>query len=260
MNYWLVKGRPSENDFEGWLRPNRRDKWRTASPPTAWAAGDRLVFWKSAPDLCVIGLGELTGLGRRQRRGVDTWFSVRYLSPSLSRPVHIGALRRDRVVRTASFLKSGPAGTVFPLSVAQGHRLFTLVRRDNPFVADVWPDLTAPAPAVTDVDLIDAAREGARRLVEHMRLERDRRLVEAKKRDALRSGSLSCEVCGFDFAKRYGKIGVGFCEVHHRQWLSRGGPVRTTLDALAVVCSNCHRMLHRQGKGMSIRSLKTFLQ
>jgi 5-methylcytosine-specific restriction endonuclease McrA len=260
MNYWVVKGRPAENDFESWLRPKRRDRWRTASPPSTWAPGDRLFFWKSAPELCVVGLGELVAPGRRQPRGVDTWFSVQYLSPSLSRPVGIAALRSDRVVRSASFLKAGPAGTVFPLTSVQGRRLFALVRRHNHFVADVWADLSDPAPVVTDVDLLEEGQEGSRRLVQHMRVERDRRLVEAKKREATHSGSLACEVCGFDFAETYGTLGRGFCEVHHRSSLARSGPTRTNLRDLAVVCSNCHRMLHRRGTVVSIKALKKALR
>src|SRR6185295_8948891 len=81
MNYWIVKGRPSENDFERWLHPQRLDRWRTARPPTDWRPGDRLFFWKAAPDLAVVGLGEFVKSGRRYPRGASTTFHVRYLSP-----------------------------------------------------------------------------------------------------------------------------------------------------------------------------------
>jgi hypothetical protein len=26
MNYWVVKGRPDENDFRAWLRPSKVDR------------------------------------------------------------------------------------------------------------------------------------------------------------------------------------------------------------------------------------------
>ncbi|HRA90336.1 MAG TPA: HNH endonuclease, partial [Planctomycetaceae bacterium] len=61
-----------------------------------------------------------------------------------------------------------------------------------------------------------------------------------------KAGCLQCEVCAFDFFETYGEIGKGFAECHHRT------PIHTlieestiTLDQLAIVCSNCHRMLHR---------------
>jgi predicted HNH restriction endonuclease len=37
-------------------------------------------------------------------------------------------------------------------------------------------------------------------------------------------------------------------------------PVKTRLEDLAIVCSNCHRMLHRQAPLLSVRDLRTRLQ
>jgi 5-methylcytosine-specific restriction protein A len=54
-------------------------------------------------------------------------------------------------------------------------------------------------------------------------------------------------VCGFDFAGVYGPRGSNFCEVHHLKPLSDvHSEVETRLQDLAIVCSNCHRMLHRE--------------
>lgn len=64
-------------------------------------------------------------------------------------------------------------------------------------------------------------------------------------------GRLVCEVpgCGFDFAKRYGELGLGYAEVHHLRPLEQAGHggTRTRLKDLVVVCANCHRMIHRGG-------------
>ena len=264
-NYWVVKGRPSRNDFEGWLKPGRRDVWGTRRPPTAWANGDRLFFWRSAPSLEVVGLGEFLGLALPDPRFNDTRFGVKYLCPILSRPITMEQLRSNRVLKDASFLKAGPSGTVFRLTPEQGRRLYQIVCRQNPFVQDLWPDMRAgidDSAAIPDVDSLDvSAEEGARRLVLHLRIERDRRLVEAKKRSVLSTvGFLECEVCEFDFRKVYGKLGDRFCEVHHRRGLSeRSGARITKLSDLAVVCSNCHRMLHRMARAMSIEKLRRAL-
>jgi len=62
-----------------------------------------------------------------------------------------------------------------------------------------------------------------------------------------KDGRLRCEVpgCGFDFEAVYGGLGTGFAEVHHLSPLAKmDGPVETTLNDLAVVCANCHRMIH----------------
>ncbi len=86
----------------------------------------------------------------------------------------------------------------------------------------------------------------------HKFRERSSRVVrEAKRLYAERNrGRLPCEVCGFDFATIYGKRGTSFIEAHHRMPLSdldgqRQKDVKTKTSDLAMVCSNCHRMLHR---------------
>jgi 5-methylcytosine-specific restriction protein A len=96
----------------------------------------------------------------------------------------------------------------------------------------------------------------------HKRRERNPTLVR-KKKDAARatSGKLECEVCGFDFEQRYGSLGAGFAECHHTVALSKLGTVtRTRLTDLVLVCSNCHRMLHRSRPMLSIQGLRTILQ
>jgi 5-methylcytosine-specific restriction protein A len=87
---------------------------------------------------------------------------------------------------------------------------------------------------------------------------RERRRSEEKKRAVLRAtGRLECEVCGFDFLTTYGERGRGFAECHHKLPLSDG--TRTTyLRDLAIVCANCHRMLHR-GDLISVEELRGIL-
>lgn len=76
--------------------------------------------------------------------------------------------------------------------------------------------------------------------------ERDPKLRERKIRQVLTAhGTLSCEVCTFDFARTFGDLGAGYAHVHHVVPLHISGEVKTTLDDLAVVCANCHVMLHR---------------
>lgn len=57
-----------------------------------------------------------------------------------------------------------------------------------------------------------------------------------------------CEACGMTFAENYGALGEGFIEAHHLYPLSRlviGEERRYSEDEFAVLCSNCHRMIHR---------------
>ena len=82
--------------------------------------------------------------------------------------------------------------------------------------------------------------------------------MRRKKASALRRfGWLSCEVCEFDFAEEYGSLGEGFIECHHTQPLSAVKPnAKTALKDLALVCANCHRMLHTGQADMTIQQLK----
>lgn len=74
------------------------------------------------------------------------------------------------------------------------------------------------------------------------------------------TGRLACEVCGFEFERTYGSHGDGYIECHHVVPLAFAGPSRTRLADLAVVCSNCHRMLHRGDPPPSIGGLRESLR
>ncbi|MBK7039974.1 MAG: HNH endonuclease [Bacteroidetes bacterium] len=68
-----------------------------------------------------------------------------------------------------------------------------------------------------------------------------------------------CEVCQFDFGKTYGSYGEGFIEMHHLFPIYKGKR-KTTAEDLRPVCANCHRMLHRGKKLLSIEELKEIIK
>ena len=92
----------------------------------------------------------------------------------------------------------------------------------------------------------------------HTSRERNRKIVEKKKSSFLKQhDTVFCEVCGFNFQQSYGSRGDGFIECHHRKPLFElDEETETTLDDLALVCSNCHRMLHRDLDTLSVETLK----
>ena len=103
-----------------------------------------------------------------------------------------------------------------------------------------------------------AAAEGGRSLVQHLRQERSRALVDAKRRSFReRHGDLRCEACGLSEANLPGDIGEGCFEVHHTVALaSRQTPQLTRIDDLTMVCANCHRMIHRASPMLTIEQLR----
>lgn len=70
---------------------------------------------------------------------------------------------------------------------------------------------------------------------------------------ALRRARGSCELCEqpAPFLKPDGEP---FLEVHHIEWLAKGGP--DTVDNVAALCPNCHRLMHSRDKIESRRKLK----
>ena len=88
--------------------------------------------------------------------------------------------------------------------------------------------------------------------------ERNRKAVLLKKKKVFeQKGKLECEICGFDFEKIYGELGNQFCECHHTVPVSELGGVRSTkLSDLAIVCANCHRIIHRSRPMIAIEDLK----
>jgi hypothetical protein len=122
---------------------------------------------------------------------------------------------------------------------------------------DLWYDVNETAAPVTDLTFA----EGQPILRLHVQRERNQLLVNAaKRRFKDKYGRLFCEVCGFDFSDHYGELGDDFIEAHHRIPLSESAAeVETSIDDLAMVCANCHRMLHRRKPWLSVEDLKVLL-
>lgn len=91
----------------------------------------------------------------------------------------------------------------------------------------------------------------------HRTRERSPRLVLAKRRQAMRkAGRITCEVCGIDPSDYYGELGNAAIECHHvTPLILLRARTRTTLDDLALVCANCHRVLHRAKELLGLAEL-----
>ena len=95
----------------------------------------------------------------------------------------------------------------------------------------------------------------------HRYRERDKKLVAKAKQQALREhGRLSCIACGFDFSDRYGATGAGIIDVHHTKPVHTMHPgEKTKVADLALLCSNCHRVVHAKRKWLTLDELRTTL-
>ncbi|MEV8195522.1 HNH endonuclease [Rhodococcus pyridinivorans] len=148
--------------------------------------------------------------------------------------------RLDRLVLEA-FL-ADPAGM---------HELAERLRTDTSLAQSFNPTAEEQYPSVDELGTLDSggvasALEGAVKRRWAAARERDPKLRKQKiARSKQQRGEVSCEVCGFDFARAYPGHGNDYIEVHHRIPLHASGEVTSTLDDLILLCANCHRMIHR---------------
>lgn len=180
---------------------------------------------------------------------------VKALSELLRRfPYHAEASKKE------SF--RNPDGVAFKLQnlrqIAPGKGLGNLSETDRA----VWAELGAlPAAVKSLASLIRAgvtASESAEpaspdtefvegRIVSELHSRRER---EPKLRERLLSarrvgGKLFCEMCGAPPLSNNAEINEAHFEAHHIIPLSHTGTRITRLSELALLCANCHRLLHR---------------
>lgn len=98
-------------------------------------------------------------------------------------------------------------------------------------------------------------QEGAKRLAEVSIYERSSKLRNYAIQHFTEDGRISCHCCSFNFSDFYGEdIGKGFIEIHHTKPIFKyeDEDMEITLQHavanLTPVCSNCHRMIHRNWK------------
>jgi hypothetical protein len=274
MNYWIVKGHNRgkgwANDWQESLTPGFKWRWKTRrhSRVRQLESGDRVFFWECAPGNRFVGLGRIgtpfLEINKQGQSVFEIETLTRYLKKTLAKP----DLVKMPELRDASFLKHGQGDAFLAVRPGEARAIFTRLVQLNPELRTLWPDLLStgitqklPALDALGEDEFEAT-EGGTKLSEHYRRERNRKLVKLKKEEVLRrEGHLKCEVCRFDFETFYGSVGQGFCEVHHLTPLAElkeGTP--TKLGDLAIVCANCHRMLHRSNPPMTLQQLRNMLR
>ncbi len=105
--------------------------------------------------------------------------------------------------------------------------------------------------------------EGIKKIKEVNIYERSSKLREYAIAHFTVSGKINCNCCSFNFEYFYGNdIGKGFIEIHHTKPIFKyeDEDLETTIEKainnLTPVCSNCHRMIHRNwNKPLEIQTL-----
>lgn len=103
-----------------------------------------------------------------------------------------------------------------------------------------WPELARASPTARIGDSVTEHH----RYTWQRRLERDSRAA----RFAKAHHGHKCQACEMSFAQEYGDIGHEFIEAHHLVPVAEIEPESERVygpEEFAVLCSNCHRMIHR---------------
>ena len=110
-----------------------------------------------------------------------------------------------------------------------------------------------------DVENGKISTEGKKILFYGKKYERDPK----NRINAIAIHGTTCFACGFNFEEKYGDRGKGFIEVHHLKPLSlEKNEIQVDPKSdLIPLCSNCHRMVHRDTKNiLSLEELKKLLK
>lgn len=94
-------------------------------------------------------------------------------------------------------------------------------------------------------------QEGVKKLVETKVYERSSTLRKIAIEHFTKNDDILCDACKFSYNKFYGRIGKGYIEIHHIKPIFKyedeelGKTIDASLKNVVPVCSNCHRMIHR---------------
>lgn len=179
--------------------------------------------------------------------------------------------RDHYVVPNAVFLSMVTDETVATAKISSSRR-WNFTFKDNRLrvthgnSVDITPYYRAPllvepvSPAPKSVPK-PQARFQAREALEG--LAREYRVAARSRSSALREGALEaslgvCEACGINFVLLLNGVGARALQVHHKKQLSKSEvEVVTSLEDLAVLCANCHCIVHANPKEpMRVEELK----
>lgn len=130
-------------------------------------------------------------------------------------------------------------------------------------IVRLYTILNARGGIDTIEDAADEEEQGAtttvierRRYRLHRKIDRNPKAAKAAKKV---HGHI-CQGCSFSFATMYGPLGEGYIEAHHLTPLSElpeDVPVpQDPKTDFAVLCANCHRMMHRKGAPKTLAELR----
>ncbi len=126
-------------------------------------------------------------------------------------------------------------------------------------ILDEFHLIRSKTPKIFTADVkAEAVIEGERYRKEVSVIKRNASIVAKAKREL----GCNCQVCGFNFSEAYGELGRDFIEAHHIEPLFTRSEVSclTSVNDFAMLCANCHRMIHKLPDGASVDQLRKVMR
>jgi len=225
----LICFSPGGKAYVKWLEAGRPDSKPDDMPfymPSQASKGDRYLLFVGGVDKKYVGWGEVTSNWQKAKSG--GWKGFKFIRC-------VDHMLRDPIVGEDVF-----AATQFKVPRAE-------MVVDDKYAKTLWR--VARGKPLTSID----------RAVEGISTESRSRSRNSGLREAAiqRSGG-RCESCGINFFNKASGLGKHCLVVHHKKQLKdTDQPRETKLSELAVVCANCHMMIHsNRTKALSIKQLK----
>lgn len=205
--------------------------------------GDIMIFYLKSPFKVFVASGVVDGKPERHRPGSGDWYDKYTVDIKgvrmLLRHVPFSKVR-ERFVERWPWLKQPRGSTRVPSLIVEEFLHFLHV------------NMPANARFAEEGDI-----EGTKTEIMQTRAKRSDRL----RRLALDAANGVCCVCRRNFSKVLGGRGIRVLQVHHRNQLcAYQSPAITKVSQLAVVCGNCHLLLHLDpDKALEVDELRAML-
>jgi len=271
MTGWLFQGVPDKYKIDDYLDRYPYIYWAANQYSSDIRVGDTVFLWRAkrgskrpagvvARGIVVEDPTSTAAIKYPEFLGEELW-----LVPAPSERLVVGIkldevrLTREQNMITRELVKRHPGlahMTILKFAQNTNYRLEDQERRNLELL---WA--TDNSETLGEVDEASYP-EGWVTYRTHRYIERNSSVVKAAKNAFLsKHGRLYCEICDFDFGRAYDGLGDGFIEAHHVKPVHTMAPKEETKPSdLMMVCSNCHRMLHRCSPATAIRDVKSALK
>lgn len=260
MKTWIFQGNPDKFGIDEYLLKTQEIYWSVTKPKhqNEVSIGDEVYIWRAkgshnaVSGIVAFGVVNEECAPREKLKNQLILYDNLWSEP-FSEASNIKAGIAVKEVRlspldgmlTSEELLNDPTLSKMQILTARVGSNFLLSGSQSQLVKNYWDGLNLEVKEPDD-DL-PSSKEGRIQLRLHKVRERDPKLRK-KAIDIFvrKNGGIFCEVCKFSFEEKYGDLGKGFIEVHHLKPISEYADNETTsIENLKLVCSNCHRMIHK---------------